>query len=95
MAKIDAATIEKLEILSKLTLSGEEKRKAAEELEKLLTYMEKVNEPDTDGVAPLLHSESEKNGFREDEAGNPNGREALLANAPVQKDGQFVVPKTV
>ncbi len=35
------------------------------------------------------------NVFREDVVTNGDERDAVLANAPEQKDGQFQVPKTV
>lgn len=95
MSKIDAVMLEKLEILAKLELTEQEKKTTIKEMEKLLSYVEKLNEPDTEGIEPLSHSFSEGNVFREDMVINPDGKENTLANAPVQKDGQFVVPKTV
>lgn len=93
--KIDDATMDNVEILAKLALSPEERKKAMEEMEKILTYVEKLNELDTDQAEPLVHILSEVNVFREDVVTNGDGREESLANAPRSKDGQYVVPKTV
>lgn len=48
-----------------------------------------LNELDTTGVEEMSHPFSFTNNFREDEAVNTENREALLANAPEQKDGCF------
>ena len=49
----------------------------------------------SDGIEPMSHAFELKNVFREDVVTNEEDMEALLANAPVKKDGCFVVPKTV
>ncbi|MCH5274159.1 MAG: Asp-tRNA(Asn)/Glu-tRNA(Gln) amidotransferase subunit GatC [Lachnospiraceae bacterium] len=95
MPKIDDTVIEQMEVLAKLSVSGEERKKVIEEMEKILTYVEKLNELDTDGIEPLVHSLPEVNVFREDTVVNTDGRNEALLNAPRQKDGQYVVPKTV
>lgn len=95
MPKVDVAKIEELEALAKLTLSAKEREKAAQELKGMLDYMEKIKELPTQGVEPLRYCIPEENVFREDAVLLSEDREAVLANAPVQRDGQFVVPKTV
>ena len=42
-------TMEYLEILSQISLTEEEKKQTAEELEKILDYMKKLEELDTEG----------------------------------------------
>ena len=49
----------------------------------------------TDGVEPASHSFPVANVMRRDEVTNAPQVEAILSNAPEQKDGCFVVPKTV
>ena len=93
--KIDDATMDNVEILAKLALSPQERQKAMDEMEKILDYVEKLNELDTDEAEPLVHILPEVNVFREDVVTNGDGREESLANAPQKKDGQYVVPKTV
>lgn len=93
--KIDNEIIENVCILAKLTLSGEEKEKAREDMQKMLDYVEKLEELDTEGVEPLSHIFGDRNVFREDEVTNGNAREAMLLNAPKARDGQYQVPKTI
>ena len=88
-------TMEYLEILSQISLTEEEKQETAGELKKILAYMEKLEELDTDGVEPMSHVFPIHNVFREDTVENTDEHEKMLANAPSAKDGAFKVPKTV
>ena len=91
---ISDETIEYVGILAKLELSTEEKEQAKADMGRMLDYIDKLGELDTTGVEPMSHVFPVQNVFREDTVTNGNEREALLANAPEQKDGMFVVPKT-
>lgn len=95
MGKIDDATIENVSILAKLFLTQEEKEKAKGEMQKILDYVEKLKELDTEGVEPLTHVFGDENVFREDVVTNGDDRDAMLANAPQKKEGQYQVPKTI
>ena len=94
-SKITDETIEYVGILAKLKLSGEEKEQAKEDMQKMLNYIDKLDELDTTGVEPMSHVFPIHNVFREDVVTNGDDRERLLANAPEEKDGQFLVPKTI
>ena len=50
---------------------------------------------DTSDVEPLTHIFPIKNVFREDVVLESTPREELMKNAPKEKDGQFLVPKTI
>ena len=93
--KIDDKVMENVEILAKLELTQSERKKVQTEMEKILTYVEKLSELDTDTVEPLVHIFSEVNVFREDNVVNQDGQRDALANAPKTKDGQYQVPKTI
>lgn len=92
---ISDETIEYVGILAKLELSGEEKEQAKTDMGKMLDYIDKLNELDTDGVEPLSHVFPIDNVFREDVVTNGDMREEILKNAPAEKDGAFIVPRTV
>lgn len=91
---ISDETIEYVGILAKLELSEEEKEKAEKDMGNMLDYIDKLGELDTDGVEPMSHVFPVNNVFREDVVTNGNMREEILKNAPGEKDGMFVVPKT-
>lgn len=91
---ISDETIEYVGILAKLELSEEEKEKAEKDMGNMLDYIDKLGELDTDGVEPMSHVFPVNNVFREDVVTNGDMREEILKNAPGEKDGMFVVPKT-
>ena len=92
---ISDETIEYVGILAKLELSEEEKEKAKKDMGSMLDYIDKLNELDTTGVESMSHVFPVQNVFREDVVVNGDDRENILKNAPEEKDGSFVVPKTV
>ncbi len=93
--KITDETIDYVGILAKLKLSEQEREDAKADMQKMLDYIDKLNELDTAGVEPMTHVFPVKNVFREDVVANGDDREQMLANAPEQRDGQYQVPKTV
>lgn len=88
-------TIDYVGILAKLELSDEEKEQAKKDMANMLDYIDMLNELDTDGVEPMSHVFPVHNVFREDVVENGDEREKILGNAPEEKDGSFMVPKTV
>lgn len=93
--QITDETIKYVSALAKLQLTKEEEERAKVDLGNILGYMETMNELDTTGIEPMSHAFQVSNVFREDVVTNGDDRENLLSNAPAQKDGCFVVPKTV
>jgi aspartyl-tRNA(Asn)/glutamyl-tRNA(Gln) amidotransferase subunit C len=81
--------------LARLQLSPEEVDAMAKQLDEILTYVAKLNELDTDGIAPTTHAISIVNAFREDEVKPSLDREKTLANGPQQNGESFVVPKVI
>ena len=91
---ISDETIEYVGILSKLKLDESEKEQAKKDLAEMLDYIDQLGELDTEGVEPMSHVHPVSNRFREDVVTNGDGREQVLANAPEERDGAFVVPRT-
>ena len=94
MKVIDDAVIENVSILAKLELSEDEKVQAKLDMEKMLEYIDQLDELDTEGIEPVAHIFPVENVFREDVVTNGDMREMILANAPEEKSGMFVVPQT-
>ena len=92
---ISDETIEYVGILAKLELSGEEREQAKADMGRMLDYIDKLNELDTDGVEPMSHIFSARNVFREDVVTNGDERGEILSNAPSEKDDMFVVPNVM
>ena len=92
---ISDETMEYVGILAKLELKDEEKESARQDMQKMLDYVEKLDELDTSEVEPMSHIFQDENVFREDVVTNGDNKEAMLANAPKAKEGQYQVPKTI
>ena len=95
LMKIDDKLINYLEDLSCLTLTAEEKTRLAGDLEKILSYIDRLSELNTDGVPERSHPFDTVNVFREDEVCPSYNRELILKNAAKKNDECFIAPKTV
>lgn len=93
--KITDETLEDIAILAKLELSPEEKETVGADMERMLRYMDRLNELDTEQVEPMSHLFPIVNVFREDIVTNGDGHEDTLHNAPDKKERSFTVPKTI
>jgi aspartyl/glutamyl-tRNA(Asn/Gln) amidotransferase C subunit len=93
--KITDDLIDYIGELSRLELSAEEKEARKRDLTEILTYMDKLNELDTDGLPEMTHPFDAVNCFRGDEVKNGDRRAEMLRNAPDKKGDYFKVFKTV
>lgn len=93
--KITSETLDYIATLSRLTLPVGEGEQMAEELEKIVAYMDLLEELPTEGVEPLTHVVPLKNVLRADAVRPSSLRDELLASAPAVKDGAYLVPRTV
>ena len=93
--KISDETIDYVGILAKLELSAKEKEDAKADMEKMLDYIDTLNELDTSGIEPMSPVFPVNNVFREDVVTNGNQMEDTLANAPQRSGDSFKVPKTI
>lgn len=92
---ISDETIEYVGILAKLELSQEEKEGAKKDMGRMLDYIDKLQELDTEGIDPMSHVFPVHNVFREDVVTNGDGSKEALQNAPAMKENAFKVPRTV
>jgi len=81
--------------LARLSLRPEEVELFTRQLNDILAYVQKLEELDTSGVAPLAHVIPLVNAFREDVVREGLSLEAALKNAPVREDGSFLVPRVI
>lgn len=93
--KIDDNMIEKIAGLAYLEFADEEKEKIRQDLERILTFVEKLNELDTNKVEPLIYLSENKDVTREDLAELSISNEEALQNAPARADRFFKVPQVI
>ncbi|MSS71551.1 MAG: Asp-tRNA(Asn)/Glu-tRNA(Gln) amidotransferase subunit GatC [Candidatus Latescibacteria bacterium] len=87
--------VRKVAYLSRLSFSAEEEKRLVDELNRILSFMEKLNELNTEGVSPTSHVLPISNVFREDGVVPSLSQDELLANAPSRRGGYFRVPKVI
>ncbi|MDP9231013.1 MAG: Asp-tRNA(Asn)/Glu-tRNA(Gln) amidotransferase subunit GatC [Bacteroidota bacterium] len=93
--EVNDALINKLAQLARLEFSALEKDEIKIDLQKMITFIEKLNELNTTGVTPLMHMSDEVNVLREDEVKGSISREEALKNAPLHDEKYFKVPKVI
>lgn len=87
--------IENLSNLARLEYSPAERAAIKKDLQRMIHFVEKLNELDTTGVEPLLHMSPEINVLRDDEIMGSVSRQEALANAPATDGVYFKVPKVI
>jgi len=92
---IDEKTVEYVAKLARLSVSDEESAKFLPQLNKIIKYVEKLNELDTEDVEPTYSVIPMKNVFREDENKTSLSQSEAVSNAPTSQDGFFKVPKII
>ena len=93
--KVNDALVDKLANLARLKFDGAEKESIKNDLQKMIQFVEKLNELDTTGVKPLLHMSNNINVLRADEVKGSITREAGLQNAAIHDEQFFKVPKVI
>lgn len=87
--------INNLAQLARLEFNDSEKDEIKNDLQKMIAFIDKLNELDTTGVEPLLHMSENVNVLREDEVKGSISREEAFKNAPVHDEQFFKVPKVI
>lgn len=93
--EVNDLLIQKLANLSRLEFNEAEKQEIKIELEKMIGFIDKLNELDTKGVEPLLHISENVNIFRKDEVKDEVSKDDVFKNAPLHDDEFFKVPKVI
>lgn len=93
--QVDKETLHKVAHLARLNIKPEEEEKLLKDMSEILTWVEKLNELDTEGVEPLTHMTLETNVLRKDEPKTTISQAEALKNAPARDDHFFKVPKVL
>jgi aspartyl-tRNA(Asn)/glutamyl-tRNA(Gln) amidotransferase subunit C len=93
--EVNDAMIEKLAHLARLKFNDAEKEEIKHDLQRMIAFVEKLNELDLEGVEPLIHMSGEINVLREDVVQGSISREEALTNAPLHDEQFFKVPKVI
>ena len=93
--KVNNKLVEHLAHLSRLDFDDDSKEKMKFDFEKMLDFVAKLEEVDTDNVLPLSYMSSELNVLREDKVEHVLTQEQALKNAPVNDTDYIRIPKVI
>jgi aspartyl-tRNA(Asn)/glutamyl-tRNA(Gln) amidotransferase subunit C len=92
---VDNDTVRRIAFLSRLSVKQDKLEDTKQEFNKILAWVEELNEVNTDNVEPLVSVNNESLLLREDDVTAGKMSQEVLANAPSKEFGYFVVPKVV
>ena len=93
--KVNNKLVEHLAHLARLDFDDDSKEKMKFDFEKMLDFVAKLEEVDTDNVEPLSYMSSELNVLREDKVEQVLTQEQALKNAPVNDTDYIRIPKVI
>lgn len=93
--KIDKGLVERIAHLARLEFNDDQKQKIESDLNRILDFMDSLNELDTESVEPLVYLSEEVNVLRKDEVKQEVSHADALKNAPKKDSDYFRVPKVI
>jgi aspartyl-tRNA(Asn)/glutamyl-tRNA(Gln) amidotransferase subunit C len=93
--QIDAEVVAQVAWLARLRLQPDEAVRMEHDLRRILDHVAELQAVDTTGIEPMLHPNEQAMPLRADVTAPSLGAEEALRNAPVSRDGSFVVPRVV
>ena len=95
MSELSKDDVKKIARLARLRMNDEELERRAEGLSGIITWVEQLSEVDTENVEPLRNVADIELKLREDAVNDGGYPDKVLANAPEETQGFYVVPKVV
>lgn len=93
--KLSKKEVDKLAHLARLEFSEDEKKSMMEDMDKILKFVDKINELELDDVEPLIYMSDERSVMRKDETSPQVTKDEALRNAPDKDTDYFRVPKVL
>jgi aspartyl-tRNA(Asn)/glutamyl-tRNA(Gln) amidotransferase subunit C len=93
--KIDIKTVDEIAHLARLEFDEASKPEILNDLNRMLSFVDKLNELDTSNVEPLIYMTNEKNVLRPDEPEITISQKEALKNAPKKDSDYFKAPKVI
>jgi aspartyl-tRNA(Asn)/glutamyl-tRNA(Gln) amidotransferase subunit C len=92
---LDLAQVRRIADLARIEVTDAEAQRVLDQLNDIFLMIERMQAVDTDGVEPMAHPLGGAQRLRNDVVTASDERAAILANAPEQKDGLFLVPRVL
>ena len=90
--EINNKLLEDLSRLAKLKFDKKSTEKMKKDLDKIISFVDKLSEIDTEGIEPLIYLGEEVNVLRKDEVLTKVSQQNALKNAPQKDSDYFKVP---
>jgi aspartyl-tRNA(Asn)/glutamyl-tRNA(Gln) amidotransferase subunit C len=95
LMEVNDTLVDKLANLAKLSFNEKEKQDIKNDLQKMIGFINKLQEVNTENVEPLLHMTGNINVMRDDKAEQTISNKEALKNAPANDGTFFKVPKVI
>lgn len=92
---IDESQVLKIAKLAKLNINSNDVPKYTQNLQKILSFVEEMNEIDTTNIQPMTSPMNCKQRLRPDEVSKKENGEQLLSIAPLTEKNLYLVPKII
>lgn len=92
---IDNETVKRIAFLSRLEIEDDKIETTKEEFNKILNWIEELDELDTSNIEPLVYVNDDILRLREDIVNSGKCKDDVLSNAPMKEFDYFAVPKVV
>ena len=92
---INDSAIDELAHLARLNFNSQERDQIRNDLNRMLKFVEKLNEVSTDDVEPLVHMTDETITLRPDVIQPSIHQREALKNAPLKDSDYFKAPKVI
>jgi aspartyl-tRNA(Asn)/glutamyl-tRNA(Gln) amidotransferase subunit C len=92
---IDISMVDQLAHLARLEFDDAAKKEVLNDMNRMLAFVEKLNELDTANVEPLIYMTDEKNVLRPDIPELTVTQKEALKNAPKKDSDYFKAPKVI
>lgn len=93
--KIDTKTVDEVAHLARLEFTEEGKAEILNDMNRMLVFIDKLNELDTSNTEPLIYMTDEHNVMRDDVPKVTLTQKEALKNAPKKDSDYFKVPKVI
>ena len=93
--RIDIKTVDEIAHLARLEFDDASKGEILNDMNRMLAFVDKLNELDTDKIEPLIYMTDEKNVLRPDEPEITITQKEALKNAPKKDSDYFKAPKVI
>ena len=92
---IDLKTVDEIAHLARLEFNDASKEEILNDINRMIKFIDKLNELDTSAVEPLIYMTNEKNILRHDVPETTITQKEALKNAPKKDSDYFKAPKVI